>query len=73
LSPCKTGSRAAVSTFAGWSREGDLALGLLQRSDRHASEHEVHFVADCHPQTLPQVRWTNAQVNELAAQAVLGS
>jgi hypothetical protein len=33
----------------------------------------VELAADCHPQTLRQLRWTNAQLKELAAQAVLTS
>jgi hypothetical protein len=31
------------------------------------------LAAECHPQTLRQLRWTNAQVKELAAQAVLAT
>lgn len=29
------------------------------------------LAAECHPQTLRQLRWANAQVKELAAQAIL--
>jgi hypothetical protein len=40
-----------------------------------AAEHTdlIALAADCHPQTLRQLRWTNAQVKELAAQAILGA
>jgi hypothetical protein len=33
----------------------------------------VELTAGCHPQTLRQLRWTNAQLKELAAQAILTS
>jgi len=33
----------------------------------------IELAADCHPQTLRQLRWANAQIKDLAAQAVLGS
>jgi hypothetical protein len=40
-----------------------------------AAEHTdlIELAADCHPQTLRQLRWMNAQVKELAAQAVLAT
>jgi hypothetical protein len=40
-----------------------------------AGEHSdlVELAAACHPQTLRQLRWANAQVKELAAQAIVAT
>jgi hypothetical protein len=40
-----------------------------------AAEHSdlIGLAADCHPHTLRQLRWTNAQIKELAAQATLAT
>jgi hypothetical protein len=46
---------------------------VLAQSAQAAEDTDLTaLAADCHPQTLRQLRWTNAQVKELAAQAVRG-
>ena len=57
----------------------DVAAGVsldwevLAQSAQAAEDTDLaSLAADCHPQTLRQMRWTNAQVKELAAQVVLG-
>src|SRR4051794_24242221 len=47
---------------------------VLAQSAQAAEDTDLAaLAADCHPQTLRQLRWTNAQVKELAAQAVLAT
>jgi hypothetical protein len=49
-----------------------LRWEVLAQSAQAAEDAELTaLAADCHPQTLRQMRWTNAQVKELAAQAIL--
>jgi hypothetical protein len=45
---------------------------LAQSAQAAADTDLASLAADCHPQTLRQMRWANAQVKELAAQVVLG-
>jgi hypothetical protein len=47
---------------------------VLAQSAQAAEDSELTaLAADCHPQTLRQLRWANAQVKELAAQAILAT
>jgi hypothetical protein len=47
---------------------------VLAQSAKAAEDADLTaLAADSHPQTLRQVRWTNAQVKELAAQAILAT
>jgi hypothetical protein len=47
---------------------------VLAQSAQAAEHADLRgLAADCHPQTLRQLRWTNAQVKELAAQAILAT
>ena len=43
---------------------------LAQGAQALEDADSVRLASDCHPQTLRQLRWTNAQVKELAPQAV---
>ena len=48
-----------------------LAWEVLAQGAQASEDAELLALAsDCHPQTLRQLRWTNAQVKELAPQAV---
>ena len=58
--------RAAAGLSLDWE--------VLAQSAQAAEDSDLTaLAADCHPQTLRQLRWANAQVKELAAQAVLGT
>jgi hypothetical protein len=47
---------------------------VLAQSAQAAEDADLTALsADCHPQTLRQLRWTNAQVKELTAQAILAT
>jgi hypothetical protein len=51
-----------------------LGWEVLAQSAQAAEDADLLALASgCHPQTLRQLRWTNAQVKELAAQAVLST
>jgi hypothetical protein len=52
---------------AGVSLDWEVVAQAAQASEDGAL---AELVAACHPQTLRQLRWTNAQVKELSAQAV---
>jgi hypothetical protein len=54
-------------TTAGVSLDWEV---LAQSAQAAEDTQLVALAADCHPQTLRQLRWTNAQVKELAAQAI---
>jgi hypothetical protein len=62
--------RALHRAAAGVSLDWEILAQSAQ-----AGEHTdlVELAADCHPQTLRQLRWANAQVKELAAQAILAT
>jgi hypothetical protein len=50
-----------------------LAWEVLAQGAQAAADADLLALAsDCHPQTLRQLRWTNAQVKELSPQAVTG-
>jgi hypothetical protein len=50
-----------------------LAWEILAQGAQAAEDAALLALAsDCHPQTLRQLRWTNAQVKELSPQAVTG-
>ena len=57
-------------TAAGVSLDWEVRAQSAQ-----AAEHQdlIGLAADCHPQNLRQLRWTNAQVKELAAQTILAT
>jgi hypothetical protein len=58
--------RAAAGVSLDWE--------MLAQSAQAAEDKDLTVLAaDCHPQTLRQLRWTNAQVKELAAQAILAT
>jgi hypothetical protein len=58
--------RAAAGVSLDWE--------VLAQSAQAAEDADLTaLAADCHPQTLRQLRWTNAQVKELAAQAMLAT
>jgi hypothetical protein len=46
---------------------------LAQAAQAGENAELLALAADCHPQTLRQLRWTNAQVKELAPQALMSS
>lgn len=62
--------RAVHLAAAGVSIDWEI---LAQSAQAGELSDLAELAADCHPQALRQVRWTNAQVKELAAQAVLSS
>jgi hypothetical protein len=50
-----------------------LAWEILAQGAQAAEDEDLLALASaCHPQTLRQLRWTNAQVKELAPQAITG-
>jgi hypothetical protein len=50
-----------------------LAWEMLAQGAQAAQDSDLLALAsDCHPQTLRQLRWTNAQVKELSPQALIG-
>ena len=58
--------RAAAGVSLDWE--------VLAQSAQAAGDTDLAgLAADCHPQTLRQLRWANAQVKELAAQAILAT
>lgn len=46
---------------------------LAQAAQATEDEALLALASDCHPQTLRQLRWTNAHVKQLAAQALTAS
>ena len=46
---------------------------LAQAAQASRDERLLEVVQQCHPQTLRQLRWANAELKDAAAQAVLGS
>lgn len=48
-------------------------VALAQAAQAQRDETMLGVVQDCHPDTLRQLRWANAMVKELAAQALTAS
>jgi hypothetical protein len=59
--------RALHREIAGVSLDWEILAQAAQAAEEKAM---VDLVSACHPQTLRQLRWTNAQVKELAPQIV---
>jgi hypothetical protein len=43
---------------------------LAQAAQATKDRRLLHLAADCHPQTLRQMRWTNTMIKQLSAQAL---
>jgi len=64
------GLRHLHQTAAGVSLDWEL---LAQTAQAVQDEQLLALAQDCHPQTLRQLRWTNAMLKETSAQVIVGT